>query len=134
MQVIKGNHVSAADAKALEHKKDWQGAAFIYEKLLKQSPVNFRFIQRLIILFRKLGNVKKETQYIDAAIHLQQKKYTLNNTLNKKAATLSRQLNKMLGHTDKSGKAIFVSDDVLKLELRKERLLKKEAKVASKKI
>ncbi len=128
MQAIKGGHITLADAHALEQNKDWQGAAIMYEKLLKQSPGNYPIIQRLMILYRKLGDIKKETQYIDAAIKLQTQKYTLSNTLNKKAATLSNQLNKMLGHVDKKGKAVFVSVEVLKLELRKERLLKSKVK------
>ncbi|RYD74261.1 MAG: hypothetical protein EOP53_18605, partial [Sphingobacteriales bacterium] len=125
MYAIKGDHIHLADARALEQKEDWQGAATMYEKLLKQSPKNLPILQRLLVLFRKTGNAKKEIQYIDAAIRLQQQKYSISNTLNKKAASISNQLNKMLGHTDKKGKAIFVSDEILKLELRKERLLKK---------
>ena len=126
MYAIKGDHINITDARALEQKEDWQGAALLYEKLLKQSPKNLPIIHRLLVLFRKLGNVKKEVQYIDAAIKIQQQKYAISNQLDKKATTLSNQLNKMLGHTDKKGKAIFVADEILKLELRKTRLLKKQ--------
>lgn len=115
------------DAQALEQKGELKDAIALYEKLLKQSPSNLRIIQRLLILFRKINNVKKELYYIDTAIKIHEKKYIPKQTLNKKATTLSNQLNKMLGHTDKKGQAIFVTDDVVKLQQRKARLLKKQA-------
>ena len=133
MYAIKGDHINITDARALEQKEDWQGAALLYEKLLKQSPKNLPIIHRLLVLFRKLGNVKKEVQYIDAAIKIQQQKYAISNQLDKKATTLSNQLNKMLGLTDQKGKAIFVADEILKLELRKTRLLKKQTLNSKKK-
>jgi tetratricopeptide (TPR) repeat protein len=125
MKVIKGEFVHIEDARALEAKEDYQAAAGIYEKLLKLSPGNLPVVHRLLVLFRKLGNAQKEMQYIDAAIKIHEQKYRISNQLDKKATSLSNQLNKMLGHTDKKGKPVFVADEILKLELRKTRLLKK---------
>ncbi|RYY68645.1 MAG: hypothetical protein EOO13_11730 [Chitinophagaceae bacterium] len=133
MYAVKGDHIHIADAQALEQKEDFSGAASLYEALLKQSPKNLRILQRLMVLFRKLRNVKKELQYIDTAIKVQQQKYVINGELDKRAATISNQLNKMLGHTDKKGKTVFVADEILKLELRKARLLSKKPKDRKKK-
>ena len=133
MNAIRGDQIHISEAQALEKKGDPQGAASLYEKLLKQSPKNIRIVQRLMVLFRKLGDVKKETYYIDIAINIHQQKYAINNQLDKKATTLSNQLNKLLGHTDKKGKAIFVADEILKLELRKSRLLSKNSRPKAKK-
>lgn len=133
MYAIKGDHIHINDAQELEGKQEWQAAAALYEKLLRQSPKNIRIIQRLLVLFRKMGNVKKEIHYIDAAIRIHQQKYTISNHLNKKATDLSRQLNKMLGHTDKKGKPVMVADEILKLELRKIRLIKKQQNQPGKK-
>jgi len=128
MHAIKGDHIHISDAQALEQKGEWQQAAALYEKLLKQSPKNLPILQRLMVLFRKTGDVKNEVKYIDAAINIHQQKYTVAVQPGKKITTLSNQLNKMLGHTDKKGKPLFVADEILKLELRKTRLLKKNPK------
>jgi len=133
MFAIKGDHIHIADAQALEQQQDHAAAAALYEKLLKQSPKNGHIVQRLLVLFRKTGDIKKELYYIDRAIKLQEQKYNISNKLDKKAATLSNQLNKMLGHTDKKGKPVFVANEILKLELRRARLLKKQQKSATKK-
>ena len=127
MYAIKGDQIGHfTDAQALEQKGEPEQAAALYEKLLKQSPSNLRIIQRLLVLFRKLNNAKKELQYIEAAIKIHEKKYLPINVLDKKATTLSNQLNKLLGHTDKKGKPVFVAEEVLKLQLRRTRLLKKQ--------
>lgn len=127
MQSIRGGHIGhIADAQALEQKGDLQAAALLYEKLLTQSPKNLRIIQRLLVIFRKLNNSKKEEQYINTAIKIHEQKYAVSNILNKKAAAISNQLNKLLGHTDKKGKPVFVAGEILKLQLRKARLLKKQ--------
>lgn len=126
MYVIKGEQVHMADARALEQQQNHQAAALLYEKLLQQSPGNLPVIQRLIILYRKLGDIKKELRYIDLAIKKHRQHYSIRQKLNKKATTISHQLNKLLGHTDKKGKPVEVPAEVLKLELRKTRLLKKK--------
>lgn len=133
MYAIKGDHLHISDAQQLEKKQEWAAAAALYEKLLKESPANIRIIERLLVLFRKTGDVKKELRYIDAAIKIQHQKYSISNQLDKKSTAISRQLNKMLGHTDKKGQPVFVADEILKLELRKTRLQKKHASSASKK-
>lgn len=126
MKAIKGGYIGHfADAQALEQKGEPEAAVALYEQLLKQSPKNLRIIQRLMVLFRKLGNHKKEEQYINAAIRIYEQKYAFGNSLDKKAAAISKQLNKMLGHTDKKGNAVFVADEILKLRLRKTRLQKR---------
>lgn len=125
MYAVKGDHIHIADARALEQKQDHAAAATLYEKLLKQSPKSLPILQRLLVLYRKLGNVKKELYFINAAIKVHEQKYNISSKLDKKAASISNQLNKMLGHTDKKGKPVFVADEILKLELRKTRLLKK---------
>ncbi len=133
MYAVKGDHIHIADAQSLEQKQDYAAATALYEKLLKQSPGNLAIVQRLMVLFRKLGDAKKELRYIDAAIKIHGQQYHIANKLNKKATTISNQLNKMLGHTDKKGKPVFVSDAILKLELRKTRLLKKQEAIKAKK-
>jgi tetratricopeptide (TPR) repeat protein len=128
MKAIRGDHPgSFDDAQALEQKGELKAAAALYEKLLKQSSSRLRIIRRLLVLFRKLKNADKELHYIDTAIKIHERKYTPVQTFNKKAITLSKQLNKLLGHTDNKGKAIFVADEIHKLELRKTRLLKKHS-------
>lgn len=127
MQAIRGDHPgNFEDARALEQKGELKAASALYEKLLKRSSSKLRILQRLLVLFRKLKNANKELHYIDTAIKIHEKKYTPVLPLNKKAAAISKQLNKMLGYTDNKGKPVFVADEILKLELRKARLLKKQ--------
>ena len=133
MQVIKGELINIADARSLEENKDYEAAANLYEKLLKQSPANLQIIQRLLVLYRKTGDAKNELRTIDRAIAIHQQKYSLTNSLSKKATSISQQLNKMLGHTDKKGKAVLVASEILKLELRKTRVQKKLKPVKSRK-
>jgi ribosomal protein S15P/S13E len=69
--------------------------------------------------------VNKEVEHIDAAIKIYGQQYPDKKSSDRKLATISKQLNNLLGHTDKKGKNMLVPPEILKLEQRKERLLKK---------
>ncbi len=125
MYAVKGNNNGTfEDARLMEQEGAFKDAAAVYEKLHRRSPGNIKFIQRLMIIFRKLKNVDKELHYINAAIKINEAYYASKNKLDKKAGSISRQLNKLLGYT--KGNAVFKSDEVLKLYMRRSKLQDKK--------
>jgi tetratricopeptide (TPR) repeat protein len=127
MEVIRGDGPLSFDqARLLEQQGDYKKAAAAYEKLLKQSSKKIKILERLLVVYRKLKDTEKEIRSIDAAIKIHQQQYPVKESSDKKISTLSRQLNKILGHTDKKGKNMLVPPEISRLELRKTRLLKKQ--------
>jgi tetratricopeptide (TPR) repeat protein len=116
------------DGRKLEKEGDAEAAARVYHQVLKHAPQNMQAIQRLIVIYRKLKDVKNELKYIDAAIKLQQQYYTTGNKADKTTTSISNKLNKLLGHTDSKGKPVHKPEEIRKLELRKERLLARKNK------
>jgi tetratricopeptide (TPR) repeat protein len=127
MEVIRGDGPLSFDqARLLEQQGDYKKAAAAYEKLLKQSSKKIKILERLLVVYRKLKDTEKEIRSIDAAIKIHQQQYPVKESSDKKISTLSKQLNKILGHTDKKGKNMLVPPEISRLELRKTRLLKKQ--------
>jgi tetratricopeptide (TPR) repeat protein len=126
MDVVKGDGLLGfGEIRQLEQNGDHRSAARAYEKLLKHSSKKLKILERLLVLYRKLNDVNKEVEHIDAAIKIYGQQYPDKKSSDRKLATISKQLNNLLGHTDKKGKNMLVPPEILKLELRKERLLKK---------
>lgn len=125
MYAVKGNNNGTFDdARALEMEGELKDAVTIYEKLHKISPGNIKIVQRLIIAYRKLKNIDKELKYINTAIKINEQYYAAKHKLSNKAGSISRQLNKLLGYT--KGNAVFKSDDLLKLQMRRAKLLERK--------
>jgi tetratricopeptide (TPR) repeat protein len=134
MQVLKSDDpLSFEGARMMEQQGEYKKAATAYEQLLKQSSKKIKILERLLVVYRKLNDPAKELRSIDAAIRIHQQQYPVKITSDKKIATLSKQLNKILGHSDKRGKNMLVPPEISKLELRKTRLLKKQNVVQGKK-
>lgn len=128
MYAVKGNiGESYEDARALEQNGELKAAAKLYEILHKRSPTKMKIVDRLLVLFRKLKDDKKELRYIDAAIKINEQYYTAIKKQDTKAVAISKKLNLLLGHTDKKGKTVLKTDEVLKLQKRKANLLKSKA-------
>jgi tetratricopeptide (TPR) repeat protein len=126
MELVKGDGpLGFAEIRQLEQSGDYKSAARAYEKLLKHSSRKLKILERLLVLYRKLNDVRKEVEYIDAAIKIYGQQYPDKKSTDRKLATISKQLNNLLGHTDKKGNSMLVPPEILKLEKRKERLLKK---------
>jgi tetratricopeptide (TPR) repeat protein len=127
MEVIRGDGPLSFDqSRLLEQQGDYKKAAAAYEKLLKQSSKKIKILERLLVVYRKLKDTEKEIRSIDTAIKIHQQQYPVKETSDKKISTLSKQLNKILGHTDKKGKNMLVPPEITRLELRTTRLLKKQ--------
>ena len=127
MQAIKSEVLlSFEQARLLEQQGDYKKAAATYEKLLKQSSKKIKILERLFVVYRKLNDPEKEIRAIDTAIKIHQLQYPTKESADRKISTLSIQLNKILGHTDKKGKNLLVPPEISQLEVRKARLLKKQ--------
>jgi len=126
MQAVKGNKTGTyREALLLEQAGKLKDAVAIYRALHKQAPNNLKILHRLMIVYRKLKDVAGEIKYIDAAIKIHEQYYTARKNADKKTIAISKQLNFLLGHTDKKGKAVFKPAELLKLEMRKKRLQEK---------
>jgi len=126
MRAVKNDEtpLTVEGARTLEQQGEFKKAVALYEKLLKQMPSSLKITARLIILYRKLKEYKKEFDTINKAIKIHEQLYAPRK--NKEAVTaISKKLNVLLGHTDKKGKGILVTDEVSKLEKRKNNLQKK---------
>lgn len=133
MFAVKGNNTgSFKDARELERKGELKAAVELYQKLHRRSPGNLKVVDRLIIVFRKLKNTVKEINFIDTAIKIHEQYYSTGKKAGKQTISISKKLNLLLGHTDKKGKALFKSDEVLELQLRKNRLEQKASLPAEK--
>ncbi len=110
---------------AFEQDNQFKTAKTLYEKLLKLSPGNTKLHTRLMIVCRKLKDYKSELKYIDLALKLQHAYYGRTKPNGPKINMLSKKLNLILGHIDKKGKTLIASDEILKLEKRKQVVLKK---------
>jgi hypothetical protein len=128
MYAVKGNKAgSYEDARALELNGELKAAAKLYEKLYKPSQPKIKIVHRLLVLYRKLKDAEKELRYIDAAIHINEQYYAAVKKKDTKTVAISKKLNLLLGHTDKKGKTVLKTDEVLKLQKRKANLLKKQS-------
>jgi len=126
MRVVKDDEVpeSFEGARQLEQRGALKEAAALYEKLLKRSVNDLKIISRLIILYRKLKDHKKEISTINKAIKIHEERYAPKK-LSKNVSLVSKKLNILLGHTDKKGKNLLVPDEIKKLQNRKALLQKK---------
>lgn len=123
MQALKGNKPQTyADALLLEKNGDVKDALVVYRALHRQSPKNTRILNRMIIVCRKLKDVVNEIKYINTAIRIQEQYYHSRKTADKKTIAISKQLNLLLGHTNKKGDPVLKPAEIIKLEMRRDRL------------
>ena len=102
-----GNWLSKA--KELERQGELEKAATAFEKVIKESPVNEYAYERLMIIYRKNKEYKKEKAVIVAGIKSFQQFYktALKLPATKKIATLSNALLRATGLADKKGKLLY---------------------------
>jgi tetratricopeptide (TPR) repeat protein len=126
MRVVKADDVPSTfdGARQLEQRGELKKAIELYEDLLKRSADDLKIITRLIILYRKLKNYKKEVSLINKAIKIHEQRYTPKK-VNKEISLISKKLNRLLGHTDKKGKNMVLPGEIIKLQNRKALLQKK---------
>lgn len=115
-----------AQATELERAGDLPAAAKIFLQVLGKTPGNYLAYDRLMVIYRKQKESKKELEIIDLAIKDFEESYLTrqNNWIaqNKAAAELTRELAISLGVMDNRGLPV-ASDPVLQKWLKRRDLL-----------
>ena len=126
-----GNMTLLERAHHHEVAQEYSEAAAAYERALKEKPVNELAFNRLMILYRKLKDQRKELYTINSAIKTFEDFYTPKGSKHgSKVSKLSLALAKSTGLVDKKGKNIFDPEPIAKWKKRKMLL---EKKIKSKK-
>jgi len=115
-------------AKQLESQGEINEAAGIYEKLIKKNPVHEDAYNRLLILYRKNKEYKKEKAVLDMAIKAFQQLYSesLKLPATSRVKALSKAILKATGLADKTtGKLLYEREPLYRWKKRREVVLKK---------
>jgi tetratricopeptide (TPR) repeat protein len=110
--------------RTLESESDYEGAEKIYLSILKKKPTNEEAYHRLMIIYRKMKENKKELDIIDKAVDA----FSNHDDAAKsgsKVHKLSMALGKSTGLLDKKGKSLFDPEPVATWKRRKTLLQKK---------
>jgi tetratricopeptide (TPR) repeat protein len=108
-----------AKARELEAEGELKEAATYYEKVLKVYSTDENIYNRLMIIYRKLREFKKELTIIDTGIKEFSELYNSGKSSNKKIATLSRALLKSTGLVNKKGEAVYEQEPIAKWKKRR---------------
>jgi len=132
MKIVHKNKVlpaSKADLTAwaisLENEDELAEAATVYEKLVKAEPLNENAWNRLMIIYRKLKENKKELNAINEGIKAFKDKYKKQKTPGKKITQLSAALMKATGLADKKGNSTYEPEPIGRWEKRKHLILRR---------
>lgn len=117
-----------AEAKAAEAEDNLGDAITLYQGVLQQDELNELAYNRLMVIYRKQKEVKKELVIINRALVNYQKFYKAQHRTTKTITILSNKLNKAFGLTDKKGNTNYLPEPVATWQKRKELLLKKKGK------
>ena len=121
-------------AKKLEQEGELDKAAALFEKKVKENPLDETAYNRLMIIYRKRKDYRKELATIKKGMSAfeQSFKSSMKIPTSRKITSLSRSLLKSLGLTDKKGNAIYTREPLSRWQKRRltvERLIKKHGKI-----
>lgn len=108
-------------------KQDMDALEKEFRQKLKQHPLDELSYHRLMVMYRKQKEYKKELAIIDEGIKAFEQFYKSNikNKPTRKITLLSRSLLQSLGLANKKGEEIFQPEPIAKWKRRKENLLKR---------
>ena len=107
------------EAAEAEDKEDISLAIKDYESAIEANPLLEKAYDRLMILYRKDKNYKKELQLINSGIKAFESFYKSRKSSSKKIAEISKKLNKSFGFTDKKGNAVYDPEPIARWKKRK---------------
>lgn len=119
-------------------KSDPSKAIELYNGILKKDDLQTNAYDRLMILYRKENDYKKELSIINSGIKAFEKFYKAESgKRSKKVSEISEKLNKAFHLVDKKGVSLYNPEPIARWQKRKEtvekRLLKRPGKANSKK-
>ena len=100
-------------------KEDVSLAIKDYEEAIKKDPLAEKAYDRLMILYRKDKNYKKELQLINSGIKAFESFYRSRKSNSKKIAEISKKLNRSFGFTDKKGVSVYDPEPIARWKKRK---------------
>ena len=107
------------EAGEAEKKEEISTAINDYEEALKKDPLAEKAYDRLMILYRKEKDYKKELKLINAGIKAFEGFYKSKKTGSRKIAEISKKLNRSFGFTDKKGNALYDPEPIARWKKRK---------------
>lgn len=100
---------------SFEKNGDFKQAVTAYEKVIHYHPLNSRAYERLMIIYRKLKEYKKELKIINAAIKIFEEAFNKKQQVyNKKVTAISKVLLKATGLADNKGNSIYQLGELTK--------------------
>lgn len=112
-------------ASLMEEEGRADEAARLYQKVIKSSPQNEKALGRLMVIYRKLKNYPEELKIIDSLISRERDLFKPDREQKGNVAALSKKINRALGRVDSKGKELYLSEQLSKLEKRRESVLAK---------
>lgn len=108
-------------AKAFEDSGESEKAAVAYEKTIKENPLNEYAYDRLMIIYRKNKEYKKEKAVIARAIKAFEQFYKSTSKISrsKKIVSLSKAFMKSTGLADSKGKLLYQKEPLARWNKRK---------------
>ena len=113
------------EARELEADNHLEEAAKAYERILKWHEDNEEARDRLMIVYRKLREYKKELDTVNHGLSVFRELHSHKSHPNKKVNQLSLALLKATGLADKKGKHIYEPEPIGRWEKRRAVVLKK---------
>ena len=108
-----------------EEKENISIAIKEYEEAIKKNTLAEKAYDRLMILYRKEKNYKKEFRIITAGIKAFESFYKSKKSRSKKIEEISQKLNRSFGFTDKKGNSLYDPEPIARWIKRKEVVEKK---------
>lgn len=108
-------------AREFEQQNEPGKAAAVYEKAISENPLNERAYDRLMIIYRKNKEYKKERAVIGKAIKAFEQFYKSASKVSasKKIVSLSKAFMKSTGLADKKGKLLYQKEPLARWNKRK---------------
>lgn len=109
-----------SQAEAYEEAGDHNAAIEIYQQVISKQPKQEQAYERLMILYRKIKDYKKELAIIDKGIKAFEKLYAPKaSSKMKKIAEISLKMAKSVGLADKKGEATYDPEPIGKWKKRR---------------
>ena len=107
-------------------KTDPSSAIEIYQEILKKDPLQTNAYDRLMIMYRKEKDYKKELSVINLGIKTFEKFYKdQSGKPSRKISEISKQLNKAFHLVDKKGNSLYAPEPIDRWQKRKQIVEKK---------
>jgi len=129
-EIENGASVNELTSKAEEAEKTDPSAAIeTYKQIVEKDPLQTRAYDRLMILYRKEKDYKRELSIINSGIKTFEKFYKDQlGKPSKKISEISKQLNKAFHLIDKKGNSLYAPEPIDRWQKRKEVVERKMGK------